>query len=324
MPTPRDGSNSKSHLRGMTLPPLENQTVINQYVAYKATSARRWRPATIAVRTSQLNVIAEQLAPANLIDATEDDILVWHHQLRGQPETIASYTSAIRGLYRWMSVYSRPRLRADDPTVALERPSIPAALPRPMLDRHYELALACAVSDPEMYVWLGLMGCSGLRCCEIAWMHVGDVEHRADGGALLHITGKGGKRRTVPAGAMLVLTMRPFLHGRGPVFTRPSDGLAHSPHQVSARTSRFLRDIGIPPPHRAHSMRHRFGTDYHALDVDLYRQAKIMGHASVDTTQRYTEISPVEAAEYIERLTARRLRRGTSSAITRRSGDAAA
>jgi site-specific recombinase XerD len=253
-------------------------------------------------------VIADQLAPVQLLDATEDDIAAWQQRLSGRPETIASYTSAARGLYRWMAVYSRPRLRDTDPTVALERPRIPPASPRPMLDRHYDLALACAVSQPEMYLWLGLMGCSGLRCCEIAWLHVGDVEPLENGAGLLHLTGKGGKRRTVPVGEMLMLTMRPFLTGQGPVFTRPSDGGPHTPNAVSSRVSRFLQDIGVPAPHRAHSLRHRFGTDYHGLDPDLYRQAKLMGHASVDTTQRYTEVSPVEAARYIETLTVRRLR----------------
>jgi len=101
--------------------------------------------------------------------------------------------------------------------------------------------------------------------------------------------------------------MRPFLRGRGPVFTRPSDGGPHTPNAVSQRVSRFLDAVGVPAPNRAHSLRHRFGTDYHALDPDLYRQAKLMGHAGVDTTQLYTQVSPVEAARHIEELTRRRL-----------------
>lgn len=310
MPTPRDQTQAVRNGRVMQFPTTDNESVITQYIAYRCTAGRRWRAETVRVRSSQLRIIAEQLAPVPLIDAAEDHIVTWHRALRGKPETIASYTSAIHGLYRWMTVYARPRLRTEDPTLILERPAIPVAQPRPMLDRHYDLALACAVSQPEMYLWLGLMGCCGLRCCEIAWMHVGDVEALDNGGALLHITGKGGKQRTVPAGAMLAMTMRPFLHGLGPVFTRPSDGLAHRPSAVSQKVSVFLQGIGVPAPARAHSMRHRFGTDYHSLDPDLYRQAKLMGHASVDTTQRYTEISPIEAARYIEELTVRRLRPG--------------
>lgn len=314
MPTPRDRSNTQGEFIRMRRIPSENETLINDYISYKATTGRRWREGTIEVRFRQLRILARAIEPTSLLEATEDDLLAWHRRLDGRPETIAAYVSAARGLYRWMSVYARPRLRTDDPSIILERPALPPGLPRPMIDRHYNLALACAVSDPEMYLWLGLMGCSGLRCCEIAWMHISDVEQLDSGAGLLHITGKGGKRRTVPAGQMLMLTMRPFLRGQGPVFTRPSDGRAHTPHRVSQRVSRFLNELGIPAPHRAHSMRHRFGTDYHALDPDLYRQAKLMGHASVDTTQRYTEVSPVEAARYVEELTQRRLSRANGPA----------
>jgi site-specific recombinase XerD len=323
MPTPRDRRKSISHLSGVANPPINNDVILAEYLNYRRTSGRKpWRPETLRVRRYQLHAIAQQLAPTALVDVDEERILAWQAQLRGMSETRASYISTIRGLYRWMAVLARPRLIDLDPTIALERPVIAPAQPRPMIDRHYDLALACSVSDPEMYLWLGLMGCSGLRCCEVAWLMVGDVEQRPDESGLLHLEGKGGKRRTVPVGTMLMLTMKPFLHGRGPVFTRPSDGLAHRPAAVSRRVSVFLSGIGVPAPHRAHSLRHRFGTDYHAIDVDLYRQAELMGHSSVDTTRRYTAISPVEAARHVEELTTNRLAsrgRGT----TPRYGDAA-
>jgi site-specific recombinase XerD len=292
----------------MPFPSISNESVIAAYVAFQ--TGRRWRrPGTVRVRTLQLQRIAEEL-PSPLVEVTEEQLLAWYARKEGTAETLASYASAVHGLYQWMSVYARPRLRTDDPSVILERPRIPEAQPRPMLDRHYDLALACALADPEMYLWLGLMGCCGLRCCEIAWMQVQDVEELPSGAGLLHIEGKGGKRRTVPAGQMLMLTLRPFLRGRGPVFTRPSDGRAHTPNAVSARVAKFLDSVGVPAPNRAHSIRHRFGTDYHAIDSDLYRQAKLMGHASVETTQRYTAVSPVEAAGFIEQLTTRRLSSG--------------
>lgn len=307
MPTPRDRIKTFSHLSSMPRPSIDNDTVLAEYIRYRRTTGRKpWRPETTRVRTYQLNRIAEQLHPVALVDVDEEGVLDWMTRIDGQPETIAAYVSTIRGLYRWMAVLSRPRLIEADPTVILERPSIPEAESRPMLEHHYELALACALSDPEMYIWLGLMGCSGLRCCEVAWMQVGNVEPTSSGGGYLHVTGKAGKQRTVPVGAMLLLTMRPFLRGRGPLFTRPSDGQAHTPKSVSGRISTFLQGVGVPAPYRAHSMRHKFGKDYHAIDVDLYRQAKLMGHASVNTTQRYTQISPVEAARYVEELTSRR------------------
>lgn len=307
MPTPRDQRKTVRNGQIMEIPSPTNEDVIAAYLAHQNPL---WRPSTRRVRALQLRRIVDALAPATLATITEEQLLAWYDRLPGLPETRASYASTVHGIFRWMVVRARPRLRVDDPSLILDRPRIPEASPRPMLDRHYDLALACAVSDPEMYLWLGLMGCSGLRCCEVAWLQTTDVEPLAAGGGLLHIIGKGGKRRTVPAGEMLMLTMRPFLNTRGPVFTRPTDGKAHTPNRVSQRVARFLQSVGVPAPARAHSLRHRFGTDYHAIDADIYRQAKLMGHSSVETTQRYTEISPVEAAVYVERLTRQRLGRG--------------
>lgn len=285
---------------------ISNAYVINEYLhAHRD----RWRPSTIRLRRIQLRALAEALHPVDLINATEDDLYRWRDHLVGAPETLSSYVSATRGLYRWMSTRARPRLRVDDPSAVLDRPKVPPRLPRPMLDAHFDLALRCATTRPELFVWLVLAGCSGLRCCEIAWMQTTDVEERDRGGALLHIVGKGGKRRTVPAGAALMEAMRPFLRGpRGPVFTRPSDGRAHTPDRVSQLINRFLRDLDIHET--AHSLRHRFGTDYHAIDPDLFRQASLMGHASLDMTRRYTEVSPTEAMRYVDDLTARRLSGG--------------
>lgn len=311
MPTPRSKVKSDSEVRLVHIQALSSEDLIRAYLDHKRASG--WRPNTVKIRALQLHKIATELAPATFLDATEEQLLAWHDHRPGLPETRASYASAVHGIYRWLT--RTTRMRPDDPSLILDRPRIPQAQPRPMHDRHYDLALACAVANPEMYLWLGLMGCSGLRCCEVAWMNVGDVEQRDDGSGLLHITGKGGKQRVVPAGPMLMLTMQPFLRGRGPVFTRPSDGKAHTPNMVSYRVSKHLQDCGVPAPNRAHSLRHRFGTDYHALDHDLYRQAKLMGHASVDTTQLYTAISPIEAARYVAQLTEWRLQPRTRPAL---------
>ncbi|MCF7548505.1 tyrosine-type recombinase/integrase [Pseudonocardia sp. WMMC193] len=286
---------------------LGDQEVIARY--FGSPNVRGWRPETRRVRHAQLTKISRELG-APFTSATEEDVLAWAERLDGKPETLSSYVSAIKVLFRWMSTKARPRLRLDDPTVILDRPRVPEATPRPIASDQFDLALACAVSDPVMYAWLGLMGCCGFRCCEIAWFRGTDVEPIPGGGALLHIEGKGGKKRTVPAGKHLMRVLAPFVDraGAGPVFPRPSDGGPHTPGRVSTKVNGFLAELRIPAT--AHQLRHRWGTDYHELDPDLFRQAKLMGHASVVTTARYTAVSPAEAARHVEELTQRRLGRG--------------
>lgn len=281
-----------------------NDDLITIYIQHRR--AVDWGPGTARIRTGQLRQLAEDMAPTPLVAVSEEQLLAWRLGLTGEPETISSKVAAARGLYRWMAVRARPRLRVDDPAAILDYPSIPERLPRPMPENQFVLALACAATDPQMYAWIGLGGCCGLRCCEMATLKTGDVEHLASGCGLLHVTGKGGKQRTVPAGEPLMDALAPFLSGtRGPVFRRPSDGKAHTPNRVSELINAFLRGIGIDKT--AHTLRHRFGTDYHALDPDIFRQAGLMGHSSVDMTRRYTQVSPDEAVRHINQLTQRRM-----------------
>ncbi|WP_226355170.1 tyrosine recombinase XerC [Pseudonocardia sp. ICBG601] len=279
-----------------------NEEAVARYLSSKR---HTWRPNTVRLRTIQLRKLAQYLAPTPLTEAGEDDLIAWYDQLDGAAESVGGYVSAARGFYRYLVV--RARVRRDDPSIVLEAPRKPVGQPRPILQRDYELALACALADPQMYAWLGLMGCCGLRCCEVAWLRSIDVEEREDGSGLLHVTGKGGKQRVVPAGTHVVATLRPFVRANpgGTVFTRPSDGQPHNAKGVSQRTNEFLAEIGVTAT--AHQLRHKFGTDYHAIDADMYRQAKLMGHSSVDTTQIYTALNPTEATRYVEQLTRRQL-----------------
>lgn len=293
---------------------IDNEVLI---AAFLRAHRERWRPTTTRLRRIQLHALGRQLGTP-LVSVTEEELLAWrddlHDRQQASPETIKAYVCSARGLYGWMSSRARPRYRPDDPSVCLEVPRIPSRPPRPMLDRHFDIALSAALSDAELFCWLCLAGCSGLRCCEIAWLQTHDVEEIPGGGAWLHLEGKGGKRRTTAAGAALMGVLRPFVSRgvRGPVFTRPSDGRAHTPNRVSAIINQHLRSLGIHET--AHTLRHRFGTDYHVLDPDLFRQASVMGHASVDMTRRYTEVSPAETGRHIDELTARRIGRMNGAA----------
>lgn len=289
-----------------------NAEVIGRYL-----SAQRavWRPGTLKLRRVQLHAFARALAPVPIVEASEQDLIGYYDSLAGRtPETLTSVISMLRGFYRWLQRRARPVVREDDPTLLLARPRIPRRLPRPMLRHDYQLALACAMTDPTLYAWLGLMGCCGLRCCEVAWLRQVDVEARPSGSGLLHVTGKGGHQRTVPVGSDLMIVLAAFLEPsrRGSVFRRPSDARAYSPDDVSRRVNRFLARIGVQAT--AHQLRHRFGTDYHAIDPDVFRQAEVMGHASVDMTRRYTALDPTEAALHVESLTRQQLG-GTAASV---------
>jgi site-specific recombinase XerD len=69
-----------------------------------------------------------------------------------------------------------------------------------------------------------------------------------------------------------------------------------------------LRETGIEPPFRLYDLRHTYGTRAIEAGIDVFSVAKLMGHADLDTTQRYVHLSKghlEEAQKKIERFRAR-------------------
>lgn len=304
MPTPRSAVNTLIASNVVEIQPHGNEAVIQRYIRYRV-QVDNWRPKTVQDRTNQLRRFGDHFPTKRMIDLTEDDLFAWNDSLKVGTQARASYTSAVRGLYEWASVLARPRLRVDDPSAALRRPRVPATVPRPIRNADLDLALAAAVHDLQLFVWLILACCLGLRCCEIAWLRVGDVEDRDDGSARLHVTGKKGKRRVVPAPPDLVELLRPFLHGQGSVFTRVSDDGPHTPARVSSLINKHLHGLDIAAT--AHRGRHRFAGDFHQLDKDVLVLMRTMGHSRPDTTAGYTQTDADAAAPAIAQLVQRRV-----------------
>jgi site-specific recombinase XerD len=52
-----------------------------------------------------------------------------------------------------------------------------------------------------------------------------------------------------------------------------------------------LRKSGIEPPFRLYDLRHAYGTRAIEAGIDVFSVARLMGHADLDTTQRYIHLS---------------------------------
>jgi site-specific recombinase XerD len=125
------------------------------------------------------------------------------------------------------------------------------------------------------------LAAAGLRCREIAVVHSQHVG-RGPRGYFLRVEGKGDKIRHVPIPEDLA---RDTLAVGGYVFHGRVDGHL-SAHYVSKVISRAL-----PASVTAHMLRHRFGTRAYQLGGrDIRAVQELMGHASVATTQGYTQV----------------------------------
>lgn len=203
--------------------------------------------------------------------ATTPDLEAYLAAHEWAAETRKSVRSSLRAFYGWAEEAGHVEV---DPSRRLPNVTVPQGKPKPAPDDVVERALASASERTRLMVMLAAY--AGLRRAEIAGLHSDDVI-----GDVLRVTGKGGKTRIVPMHPHLVEALDGV---RGYVF--PGDDGGHlSPDWVGRVLSKVLGKGWT-----AHTLRHRFATRAYAGQRDILTVQQLLGHASVATTQRYTQV----------------------------------
>lgn len=233
---------------------------------------------TIETRTEHLRRCARQAgatAPGTLSAAR---LVRWAGSRTWARETRRSMYASLRSFYRWAVETGRS---VDDPTKALPSVAAGPAVPRPVSEGDYRRALAEA--DPRAHVILRLAAEAGLRRAEIA--QVGRRDLVSDlGGWTLVVHGKGGRDRLVPLTDSLAREVRARI-GTG-AWLLPSPRGGH----LTARHVGKIASHALPEALTLHMLRHRFATVVHTSTKDLITTQRLLGHASVATTQRYVAV----------------------------------
>ena len=146
-----------------------------------------------------------------------------------------------------------------------------------------------------------LMLDSGLRRGELLRLNVGDVHLKLDKPSLI-VKGKGGKQRIVPMGLMStsLLTTYVGLYRKNaglnePLFISESDCRC-TDNLIKQVFKRLKKQTEMPRLH-PHLLRHTFATYYIADGGDLETLRIILGHANIQTTQRYLHMAATLALQ---------------------------
>jgi site-specific recombinase XerD len=249
-------------------------------------------------------------------DVTTDDVVDYVASLQNSglaPATVARAAVVARSLHRYLVAEG---LGDDDPTAAVERPKVPAGLPKAISEAKVDALLESITGDRpvdrrDRVILEVLYGC-GVRISELVGLGLGDVDLD---GRLLRVFGKGSKERIVPLGRPAVRAIeawfdpggRPTMqHGR----RRTRDEAdAVVLNQRGGRLTRqgawlVLRDrarlVGLGDQVHPHVLRHSCAT--HMLDhgADLRAVQELLGHASISTTQTYTKVATERLFEAYE------------------------
>jgi integrase/recombinase XerC len=185
---------------------------------------------------------------------------------------------------------------------AVRTPKVSKTLPKPL-----SVSAARRVADSDLRVgetrepWvlardaavLALLYGSGLRLSEALGLKRKDADGARDA---FTVTGKGNKTRMVPVLPQVnrliadYLALCPFeLAPNGPLFIGARGGPL-SPRVVQFAMASLRGALGLPDTATPHALRHSFATHLLTRGGDLRAIQELLGHASLSTTQIYTEV----------------------------------
>jgi integrase/recombinase XerC len=112
----------------------------------------------------------------------------------------------------------------------------------------------------------------------------------------LRITGKGGKERMVPVLPIAQLAVRQYLElcpypleDDRPLFVGAKGGPLRA-RVLQLKMQNLRSGLGLPETATPHALRHSFATHLLSAGADLRQIQELLGHASLSTTQVYTEV----------------------------------
>jgi integrase/recombinase XerC len=246
--------------------------------------------------------------PADVPQSNVEDIdpftirgyLAWLDKKKEKKSSLARKLASLRSFYRFLGREGRSKV---NPAEEVRTPKQPQPLPRVLTKEEAgalmecpEGATAAALRDRAI---LETLYSTGARVSELVGMDLTDISMA---GGVVRLKGKGQKERMVPIGAVAMAAIKEYHETLPrsaaaspcsvvsmPVFCNQRGGrlTARSVERIVAAYSSRLAGGRISP----HALRHTFAT--HLLDegADLRAIQEMLGHASIDTTQKYTHLA---------------------------------
>lgn len=244
--------------------------------------------------------------PPGLNDLSNVDIKgfrSWMSQKAIDGTSNASRARSLSGVKNFLIWLDKQGIMHNAAINTVRSPKIPHKLPRPLSENQTQSLISDAgalektdwIAHRNTALFILLYGC-GLRIDEALSLNIGDMPN--DG--FLRVTGKGNKQRQVPVLAIVEKTLNAYLEHR------PSPASPESPIFIGKQGKRLnqgvaqkaMRDLrgmlGLPENATPHALRHSFATHLLQNGANLREIQELLGHSSLSTTQRYTEINAEE------------------------------
>ena len=283
-------------MRELTTTPTKPASLLQGYVAH-LTDERRLSAHTARNYARDIALLFELAGAVSLKRLQVHDVRRFIALLHGRGlggKSLARMLSAWRGFFHYLA---RDHGFQHNPCAGIRAPKTAKKLPRTLSPDEAGRLLAAdaegplALRDKAMFE---LFYSSGLRLSELTGLDLGDVN---PDDATVRVTGKGAKTRIVPVGRYALQALQAWLAARQPLaeggqkayFVNSSGGRL-SARSVQARLERWAMKQGLGRRVHPHALRHSFASHVLQSSGDLRAVQEMLGHASISTTQVYTQL----------------------------------
>ncbi|MDF3034136.1 MAG: recombinase XerC [Alphaproteobacteria bacterium] len=273
--------------------------------------ARKMSPHTVAAYEGDIRQFltfqnihqGKNLSVEELTRLTVRDFRAW---LAGRSSEGYGHRSTARALSVTRSFFRFLAKQGYAPNTALasiRSPRVKVGLPRPLsIDQAKSLVKDIDLSAEDF--WIGarnralftLLYSAGLRLGEALNLTRKQAPLESD---RLLVQGKGKRERLVPILPMISQTLQEYIRlcpfvlaPDGPLFVGAKGGRLN-PGMAQKSMRDYRRAIGLPETATPHALRHSCATHLMSASGDLRGIQELLGHASLSTTQVYTDVDTV-------------------------------
>jgi site-specific recombinase XerD len=275
---------------------------------------------------------AEERRPVELSDLTPIALVGYRSYLQKKYETstVNVHVSALRTWCQWLVEHD---YLEESPAARLKLVGqVQADAPEPLSNTAVDALLRAAQRGRQGkrdHAILQMLLQTGMRigeCQSLGWQ---DITFQERKGLVLIRSGKGNKARTIPLNSSIrsalvdyaapILDCQPRAKEVARQWSKSQEAQKNLPLWVSQKGNRLSspamwrvinrivaecanREL-VPAETKPHDLRHTFAHRYlQQHPGDLVGLARILGHASLDTTKIYTRLTPGELAQRVEQI----------------------
>ena len=251
---------------------------------------------------SFLQALGPAERPRGWGNVTRDHVIKYMLDMREREyaaSTIARKVAAVKSFFGYM--VEQGYLRRD-PTAELDSPKVEKHLPNTMTREEVERLLNMPSSSTSTGLrdkaLLELLYATGLRVSELVALDVENADIRA---GTVRCMGKGSKERVLPIYAQALDVLNQYVSRGRPDFLHPGDNeqalfLNRRGERLTRQglwliIKRYVEEAGIAATVTPHTLRHSFATHMLRGGAGLREVQQMLGHASISTTQVYTQVT---------------------------------